>query len=744
MNKLLLSALSFASFLLFNKASGQLELTRSEEIPVFHDGVPLSNAWAGGFNSVQVSRMDFNYDDKEDIFLFDRIARRKMVFLNVGEEPGDILYDHHFEYNSFFPNTLKNWCFLRDFNCDGKKDIFTNNSSGTRVYENTSTGTNIEFTLRTNLANSSYNLSGTPFTAPVYTIGPDLPSFVDFEGDGDLDIITWTELSSTLYFYRSLGADIGNCDSLIFDCGNRCYGMLNESTESAAIEIGALVNCDFNVIDPYREYETTNRHTGGTLLSVDLDQNGIKDLIIGDVTEDYLTSIQMAASVDALDSAIIEHNDFPATFSNTAQAVMKLFPGAFYEDIDGDGIHDLMVSPNATSEAEDRQSLWLYKNNGVNDLPEFEFLKTSFLQETMIDMGTGTYPTVLDANGDGLLDLLVSNRSYFVDDIAFTSHFRLYTNVGTSINPALELTDDNFLDIPSHEWTVPYPAFGDLDNDGDVDMVLGEQSGFLHFFRNQAGAGAPVDFVMEESPMTDELDLGIDVGQDAAPQLVDISGDGILDLVVGEKNGNINYYVNNGSLTDWSFELVEDTMGNVVASNYLGINGYSIPFFFKNENDELELLLGTETGVINHYNEIEGNELTDFTLVNTSFLNINEGDHSAIYLTDFNSDGELDLFLGQVGGGLSFYSSDTSLVDLNELVIPEIRVYPIPAKNSLAIETGTSVNTNWSVIDISGRIVMQGSLNGSKLELNISRLTSGAYFIRLESDVYKPARFLVE
>jgi hypothetical protein len=125
-------------------------------------------------------------------------------------------------------------------------------------------------------------------------------------------------------------------------------------------------------------------------------------------------------------------------------------------------------------------------------------------------------------------------------------------------------------------------------------------------------------------------------------------------------------------------------------------------------------------------------------------MNINEGDHSAIYLTDFNSDGELDMFLGQVGGGVSFYSSDTSLVDLNELILPEMRVYPIPAKNTLVVETGGPVNTTWSVIDISGRIVMQGYLNGSRLELNISKLPAGAYFIRLDSDIYKPARFLVE
>jgi len=731
-------------FIHYNFSSAQTALTRSEEISVFHDGQALSNPWAGGFNSVQVSSMDFNLDGKEDLFLFDRIARRKLVFLNVGEEPGDMLFDHHYEYNSAFPNQTRNWCFLRDFNCDGKKDLFTNNSSGTRVYENTSDGTNLEFSLRTNLITSSYNLSGSPFTAPVYTIGPDLPSFVDFDDDGDLDIITWTELSTTLYFYRSLGTDIDNCDSLIYDCGNRCYGMLNESSESASIAYGSDFLCDFNVIDPYRGYESPQRHTGGTILSVDLDQNGIKDLIIGDVTESYLSSIQMEASSEALDSAVIAHFDFPATFQNTLAAELNLFPGAFYEDVNGDGIKDLLVSPNATSDAEDRQSLWLYLNQGLNDLPIFEFVETNFLQKTMIDLGTSSFPTVVDANNDGLPDLMISNRSYFTTDDIQTSKISLYLNTGNTINPALTLFDDNYLNIPEFGWDIPYPAFGDIDGDGDIDMIMGEQTGFLHFFRNQAPAGQPVNFVLEESPMNDSMDLGIDVGQDATPQLIDISGDGVLDLVVGEKNGNINYYINNGDATNWSFDLVVDTMGNVVASNYLGINGYSVPQFFRNEEDELVLLLGTETGVINHYSDIEGNELNDFTLVTSSYLDINEGDFSAPYLVDFNGDDILDMFLGQIGGGVSFYSSDTSLVSISEMTTKPLKVYPVPAKDMLIVEIPEGIQSTWTITDASGRLIHQGYFSGTFLEMDISDLRAGFYILKMQNSTYSPALFLVE
>ncbi|MBL7942532.1 MAG: VCBS repeat-containing protein, partial [Flavobacteriales bacterium] len=631
----------------------QVDLERSTEIPVTIGEALLPNPWAGGFNSVQVSTIDVNLDGKEDLFLFDRIGNRVLIFVNVGEEPGDILYQHTYDYNAAFPPELKNWVLLRDYDCDGKKDIFSNISSGIRIYHNISTEENgLQFEQVEDLLPADYDF-GDPFVAPVYSIGIDLPSIVDFDEDGDLDIFSYTELSTTVYYYKNFAAENGDCGSLEhFRCVNRCYGMFRESAESFDIMMGDEFECDFNVIDPRAESGPL-RHTGGTLLSIDLDQNGIKDLMLSDISEKYMLALVMEDGANDLDSSVVAQFDFPAENASGVDVYMDVFPSGYYEDINGDGLKDLLVGTNDyTLEAVDKRSLWMYLNQGANDLPDFSFVQEDFLQNGMLDLGHGAFPIVFDYNSDGLKDLVVANGRYYTEGDELTSKLWLFLNTGTDIDPALELLNDNFLDLPSLGWEYGYPALGDLDADGDLDMMLGEQTGLLHRFENTAGAGNPCQFVLDANPVNDNNGVLIDPGQNATPQLIDLTGDGLLDLAIGEKNGNINVYENTGlpELPVWT--LLEDTAGNVVASNFLGINGYSVPQFFESDEGNLELIVGSETGVLNHYTDIAGNLTGSFTPVTESFQGINEGDYAAPFVVDMNSDNLLDLFLGQIGGGV--------------------------------------------------------------------------------------------
>lgn len=716
--------------------SNAQNLFRSEEIKVFSSGQELKNAWAGGLNSCQFSTVDLNMDGKQDMFVFDRIGERVLCFINTGA-PGEISYDHEFSYTLEFPDSLQNWALLRDFDCDGKEDIFTNYSSGMRLYRNESSLGEVDFSLRSELTQAKYNFSGTPFSAPIYCIGVDLPGIFDYDDDGDMDIISFTETAMTLYYYKNYGQEIGICDSLNFECVNRCYGKFHESPESFTLFKGEEAQCDFNVIDPrYEEsHDELFRHTGGTICNIDLDQNGIYDLILGDVTEPNMGSLEMVDVENGQDSAIVCHMDFPATFDNTLPVDLQLFPGAFYEDVNNDGIRDLIVSPNAFANAEDSLSCWMYINQGLDDLPDFEFNSKTFLQNTMIDLGTGALPVLADINNDGLLDLLVANGEYFSQTLEFTSKIWYFQNTGTVSNPEFTLVDDNFLDIPSHQWLNAYPTFGDLDNDSDQDLIVGEQNGLLHFFRNTAAIGDPAVFELEISPIADENTIPIDVGQFATPQIIDVTDDNILDLVIGEKNGNINLYENTGTLNEFDFLLIEDTIGDVVATNFLGINGYSVPHFFRNADNELELLLGSETGQINHYNNIEGNFLGDFNLVTPDYKDIWEGDKSAVFSGDINGDLKMDLFLGNIGGGLAFYSGDTAEISVNEVLLnPLIRVFPNPSEGSVTVEWNSQMNDAGliQVFDIMGRMVFQTRVNKSqnRIVLELDHLKNGSYLVK--------------
>jgi hypothetical protein len=735
--KYLFTALSFCFLYIHGKA--QTDLERSTEIPVTIGEALLPNPWAGGFNSAQVSTIDLNLDGKEDLFLFDRIGNRILTFLNAGEEPGDILYQHTFAYNALFPPELKNWVLLRDYNCDGKKDIFSNVSSGMRVYKNISTPEDgLQFEQVEDLLPAHYDF-GSPFTAPIYSIGIDLPSIVDFDDDGDLDIFSYTELSTTVYYYKNFAVENGDCGSLEhFECVNRCYGMFRESAESFDIMLGDEFECDFNVVEP-RETSQPLRHTGGTLLSIDLDQNGIKDLALSDISERYMTALLMQDGAQNLDSAVVAQYDFPAQNAGGTDIYLDVFPAPFYEDINGDGKKDLLAGSNDyTLEAVDQKSLWLYTNQGENDLPDFSFIQEDFLQNGMIELGHGAFPVVFDYNSDSLPDLVIANGRHYAEEDILTSKLWLFINTGTAVDPMLELLDENFLNLPASGWEYGYPAFGDLDADGDLDLILGEQTGLLHRYNNSAGAGNTCVFVLDTIPVADNNGIIIDPGQNATPQLIDLTGDGLTDLAIGEKNGNINVYENTGTPESAEWTLVEDTAGGVLATNFLGINGYSVPQFFVSDNGNLELFVGAETGDINHYSNIQGNLTGNFILVTESFQQINEGDYAAPFVADMNGDGLLDLFLGQIGGGVSFYSSNDSTTGVIAMETdPRWLLYPNPGHDVLTLTCRQPLPASIHVVSVLGQPVFKGQCNSGKIIIATGQWAPGVYLVHVGNEVHR-------
>lgn len=708
---------------------------RNYSIPVEVNGLELTNPWAGGLNSCQFSEMDFNDDGKQDLFVFDRVGNRISTFINESAAAGVISYRYTREYQSVWPAELRNWVFLRDFNCDGKQDIVSNNQSGIRIWFNTSDGGNLSFTPANGgaLIQAYYDIGSNPFDGPIYAISVDLPSFVDYDNDGDIDIFSFTETSVGMYFFKSMQVENGNCTELDFICANRCYGKFNESPESFTLFTGDEFQCDFNVNDPRGAESGSRLHTGGTILQLDLDQNGILDLVLGDVTEPNLAALELEEDVDGLDSTVFSTLDFPALYGGSDPVNINLFPGAFYLDVDHDGLKDLIIGPNSGIQAADRRSVWRYRNTGLNDLPVFEFEQDDFLQEDMIDLGIGATPTVADVNADGLPDLVVANRESFQEGAGFTSRLHYFRNTGTPDEPAFELVDANWLNIPALELKSIHPAFGDIDGDGDDDLMIGDLNGFIHLFQNGAGPSAPMDFSASPSAIQDDTGLPVDVGQSATPQLIDYDDDGLPDLMTGERNGNVNFYKNTGTEEAYAFTLVEDTIGDIVATNLLGIFGFSVPHFFRNDQGEWELLLGTETGQINHFTDVVENTSGTATLVTSDFLGVNEGQRCAVFLADLNNDEYADMLIGQVGGGLGIYISLGDGVEDIAASNREWNLYPNPADALLTLtcDRFPDAGSRVLVFDGTGRIIAERSATSSHIEMDCSGWAAGVYLVRI-------------
>ena len=632
------------------------------------NGAPLSNPWAGGLTAPQYSAADLDGDGIGDLFVFDRSGNRILAFQgcasDVPEAP--LTYFHRPDWREAFPNDLRNWTLVRDADCDGLPDLFTNSQSGIRLWYGVLQDGLVHFPVNPGsnvIANWDFGTGDQQL--PLVCLNTDIPAIDDFDGDGDLDIVTWTETSSTLYSYKGRGAtaeSVGCGDTLIWDVVNRCYGMLDEATEDNSLFIGEAHSCDFNVADPrahggVAESGEGYRHAGGTTAVLDLDGDGHLDLLLGDVSYNQFTACYMTDAADGQDSTMSTTDAWPADLGTEDTLDIQRFPAAFPLDVDQDGTRDLIVAPNATFEVDGRNGSWWYRNTGTDASPEWSLQTTAFLQEGMIDLGRGAYPAFVDFDGDGLMDMIVANKERYLGPGLTPSFLSRFRNAGTSLSPAFEQLDTNWLDLPGYGLESVFPTFGDLDADGDADMILGDELGTLHLWEN-----VPVDGVMDlqllEPAMADAAGTAIDVGQFATPFLVDLDGDSDLDLVVGEKNGNLNLYANVGSPSAHAFELVTASMGQFLADNLLGINGFAVPFIWPTDTG-FAMVVGNELGRLQLVDCPENPLAAAEALwpeVSATWLDLYDGEFAAPAMADLDGDGVRDLVVGVRDGGLTLWN----------------------------------------------------------------------------------------
>jgi hypothetical protein len=85
----------------------------------------------------------------------------------------------------------------------------------------------------------------------------------------------------------------------------------------------------------------------------------------------------------------------------------------------------------------------------------------------------------------------------------------------------------------------------DWNNKGVLDLLLGAKEGGIYLRRNEGAPGRPKFVTTNERVMADGKPLVVPGGL-TAPRLVDWNGDGLFDLVCGSFNGGVYLYLNKG------------------------------------------------------------------------------------------------------------------------------------------------------------------------------------------------------
>lgn len=582
----------------------QFTYSIDQSVPVRkQDGSAFTLPWAGGLNSVQTNTMDLDHDGDDDLVLFDRMGDKVLTYLR-----GDNGFTYNPEYEAFFPGEILNWVLLRDFNCDGRKDLFTGDNLGMKVFTNTTQSNGApswqQFFFSTGFPGSKSGVllsKGFSNKINVQVQFDDLPSISDADGDGDLDIFTMRYVGNgQVEYHKNFSKErYGTCDSLDFERITQSWGNMRECS------CGRFA---FDGDDCASGGRT--KHAGGkSLLALDLNNDKATELLFSESECSQL--FQFPNHGTTMAPVVNTASGFPTS----TPATIVTYPAPYFEDIDGDGVKDLMVSSNLFVReflnSNFSSSNYFYKNNGTNANPNFTLVQRDFLQSEMIDLGDNTVPALFDFDGDDDLDLFISSHN----GSTVRSPVYLYENVGTPANPDFQLYTNDLLGFSFQNDFNRKIQFADIDNNKTMDLVYTSTDGnsgvtSLNFVSNKSQTG--LDF---ENPTITQVQFQINRNENV--HVFDVDGDGSSDLLVGRSDGSLELWTQTGPLM---FTLSDpEFLG--LGSSVLRQN-ISIAIADLDADGKLDFIYGDQSGVIK---------------IVPDFKNVTNADEAAVTNIVFNS-----------------------------------------------------------------------------------------------------------
>ncbi len=619
------------------------------------------------------------------------------------------------------------------------------------------------FTLRT--SHPFYNIFGD---------GSASPSFVDYDADGDQDMILFTEATSAA----------SGRDRAVLYFENNGSGWSNAGTiEQLPQDLGMPTLLDTAIV------------TDLVGSFVDYDADGDLDLFIGaDEGE-----IRYLRNDDGSYVGIVGAEDpFDAfSFSDNTKPAMG--------DIDGDGDIDAVVG------GADGARLFINEAGVMSDMGLI----------TISGEDSESSPVLFDVDADGDLDLLVGNK--YGDLFYFDNTDGLFTEDAS--NPLASVKTEGYATL----------AFADVDFDGDFDLIAGESGGRLNVFAKEEAGYSEVAFndlglILsgddEAAPAFVDIDLDGDMDMmmgtgsgevlhyenvennftlkpfealgdladeisDAKPAFVDYDNDGDLDILVGSYSDPMFLYANNEN----TYALV-DTLDNPFFK--LISEDAQVPAFIDMDADnDLDLIIGNKRGSLAYFENTEGSydsvavdPFADISVPSNSapaFVDIDaDGDmdlvigagdgtltlvhnNNGVYevataeenpfngfvsernavpsFYDFDGDGDLDALVGDGSGSLYYFENTGGSVAVNDKkdASSVTTLYPNPVSEQLLIETPWNEGeATIEVFDQLGRRLQIQRFRGTTTTINIAALPVGNYHLKIQDDSNRAIKKIIK
>lgn len=683
-NKILALTLTSLLFFAATDICSQPFNRELNHIPISDESGLIKNIFSGGHNNLEYQFVDIDNDEDLDIFFLDS-DKTFGLFENIGNK-----FNPEYKYLINKPNNLffSNWFYFVDIDNDNDFDYFTGNNDQISYYQNNGSINSPSFIL---VQDTVWDDTGQPINSEFGSNA----LFADIDNDDDLDFFSGNS-AGTVKFYENIGTQT-----------NFNFKFITNEWQNLYI-VGTLAE--------------NSLHGASSLDFIDINDDDDLDLFWGDFFSNSLYFIENQGNSISPDMQRIS-DVYPI---NSDSVNTSGFNMPRFTDIDSDGDYDLFVS--VLYDPTVPQSLMFYENTG-NAQSANHILRTNDFLKTL-DVGNNSSPVFVDIDNDGDLDLFIGSFNNPNGSIHFLE------NTGTVSNPSFYYSDSQYFNIMSD--LVVTPAFGDLDNDGDYDLLAGKLNGTIDFYLNN---GTPVSANFQNSILLrNNNDDSIDVGSSSSPFLMDVDGDSDLDLAIGGFNGKLSFYENTGNPASYEFT------SNPAYFGTLDIGDNSTPFFIDyNEDDVLDLFSGSRNGEMFYFKN-DGNNISPiWSLITNQFIPENFGGNTFPCFFDIDNDTDSDLFLGNVKGGLYFYlnSMITSVAEweLTPVDNYSIAAFPNPFNPSTRIKYTIPDNgfVNLSVYNLLGEKIAQlvneiKTAGEYESEFDGSGLASGVYIAKLVSN----------
>lgn len=637
---------------------------------VVQTGDTLRSPFLGGIDIPQHQFADIDGDSDLDLFLLDRDGR-----LTFYRNDGSATNPRFTLASIGFQGVLVgSWFRFVDIDADGDLDLFCGGQSSTvNFYRNNGS----KF-----LANLSLEITGVKDTSGSLILSESIsvPAFADLDGDGDLDFFSGNSVGSIWYY-----ENVGTPSSFRFRFAtDRYQNIIIIGTVAKASGISRV------------------QHGAMAIAFADIDNDGDKDLFWGDYFNHSLYYLQNQGTATNPQLVLVD-----STFADEAVVQSTGFNMPSIVDIDGDGRLDMFIGVLTGSSS--TANFLYYRNTGTQDAHRFQLQSTDFLPS--IDVGSASSPTFADTDNDGDMDLLIGGED---------GRLALYERQGTPAAPVFRLVTNAFVSFPGL-FNVS-PTFGDIDGNGTLELVVGDANGKIRLYRNSSAWNEDTTFQLRS----------VSFGQNASPVLVDIDNDGKKDLFVGTGGGRISYYHNDGTSSTPNFVL----QTNFFLSVDVGDDAKPVFTDLDNDND-LDLIIGDRDGRLSYWRN-EGSASTySFFEAPGFFSGVTAVIRSAPAFSDGDGDGRLDLFLGNMKGGLYYYRNKPLVVVPPEAFLLQ-QNYPNPFNSGTMIryDVAERSRVTLKVYNLMGQEVQTlvdetQPAASYQVHFEARGLASGVYFCRM-------------